>query len=407
MTYYRYRARTDTGRAVEGRIEAASVDAVAAQLFNSGITPINIEAVPEESEVFRDLQRLLRERRPNLSDLILLARQMYTLSRAGVPIIRAITGLAESTRNGYLARALREVVESLESGRDMASSLARHPDIFSTLFVSIVQVGEQSGQLDEAFLQISEYLELEKTTRDRIKSATRYPSFVLIAIGIAMSIINIMVVPAFAKVFAGFKAELPAPTRFLIATSDFSVAYWPYILAALVGMFFAFRAYIKTERGRFLWGRAKLRMPIVGSIIMRATLSRFARSFAMTIRAGVPLIQALTVVARAVDNSYVESRILVMRSGIERGEGLAQTATNTELFTPLVLQMLSVGEETGAIDDMMEEVAGFYEREVDYDLKTIGDAIEPILIVAVGIMVLVLALGVFLPMWELAGAATG
>ena len=164
-------------------------------------------------------------------------------------------------------------------------------------------------------------------------------------------------------------------------------------------------AWARSDEGSLIWGRLKLRMPVIGDILMRATLGRFARSFAMSMRSGVPLIQALTVVARAVDNRFVESRILLMRNGLERGESLSKTAVASGLFTPLVLQMLAVGEETGAVDEMMDEVAGFYEREVDYDLKNLSDAIEPIMLLAIGGMVLILALGVFLPMWELSSAA--
>lgn len=405
MPQFHYQARADTGRAVEGDIEAATADAAASQLMNRGVTPIRIEETHEEKDVLEELSQLLKKRRPDLADLVLFSRQMYTLTRAGVPIIRAINGLAASTRNLFMQEALQDIVSSLESGRDLANSLARHPEVFSPLFINIIHVGEESGRLDEAFLQISEYLDLERTTRERIKSATRYPIIVVCAIAIAIAIINLMVIPAFSQVFAAFKAELPLPTRILIASSDFTLTYWPHILGGLAAIIFSFRHYIKTERGSYAWGRTKLRIPIFGDIIMRTTLGRFARSFAMAIRSGVPLIQALALVARAVDNSYVESRIMVMTNGIERGDTLTKTATATGLFTPLVLQMLSVGEETGNVDDMMDEVAGFYEREVDYDLKTIGDAIEPILLVFVGIMVLVLALGVFLPMWELSNIA--
>ena len=199
----------------------------------------------------------------------------------------------------------------------------------------------------------------------------------------------------------GFHMQLPLPTRIILAISNFSVAYWPYLLVAGILAFFLIRRYLQTEKGRFKWDRAKLRLPIVGSILLRATLSRFARSFSMSFSAGVPLLQALGITARAVDNSYIESKLQQMGNGIERGDTLTNTAAGTEIFTPLVLQMLAVGEETGAIDTMLNDVAEFYEREVDYDLKNLTSAIEPILIVAIGGMVLVLALGVFLPMWNL------
>lgn len=407
MAVFHYKGRNARGEAIEADIESTSADAVATQLFNTGVTPITIVQRAAEVDLMAGLRSRFLIGRPSLVDLILFARQMHTLMRAGVPIIRAMTGLAETARNAVLAEVLRNVVSSLEAGRDLAGSLSQHPEIFSPLFISIVQVGENSGRLDESFLQLSEYLELEKTTRDSIKSALRYPTIVIVAIAAAIAIINLKVIPVFAKVFAGFHAELPMATRVLIATSNFTVHYWYYMVGIIVMIVLAVRSYVRTDAGRYRWGRAKLRLPIVGNIILRATLARYARSFAMSTRAGVPLIQALTVVSKAVDNDFVADRILMMRNGIERGDTLTRTAAASGLFTPLVLQMLSVGEETGAVDEMLSEVAGFYEREVAYDLKSLSEKIEPIMLLAVGGLVLMLALGVFLPMWDLASAARG
>ncbi len=407
MPTFHYKARNARGESIEADIEAVSADAVAGQLYNTGVIPITIIEQQTQVDLLEGLRKRLLIGRPTLVDLILFARQMHTLMRAGVPIIRAMTGLADTTRNVTLAQVLRDVVTSLEAGRDLAGSLSQHPEIFTPLFISIVQVGENSGRLDAAFLQLSEYLDLEKTTRDSIKSALRYPTIVIVAIAAAIAIINLKVIPVFAKVFAGFHAQLPMPTKILIATSNFTVAYWYLILGTLLAIVFGVRAYINTDTGRYRWGKTKLRLPIVGSIIMRATLARYARSFAMSIRSGVPLIQALTVVSKAVDNDYVADRILMMRNGIERGDTLTRTAAASWLFTPLVLQMLGVGEETGAVDEMLTEVAGFYEREVAFDLKSLSEKIEPIMLLAVGALVLMLALGVFLPMWDLASAARG
>lgn len=326
------------------------------------------------------------------------------MQRTGIPILRGMVTLMETTRNPVLAVTLGDVRERLESGRDLSSSLAAHPRIFSGLFVRIVQAGEQSGHLDDALLQITRHLALEKETRERIKAALRYPTFVVVAIAIAVTVINLLVIPAFARVFDRFDAELPLPTRVLIASSQFMVDYWPFLLAALVAGYVLGQRYLRTPGGRFQWDRLKLRLPVVGSILLRITLSRIARAFAMASRAGVPIIQAMTLVARAADNRFVEARIDTVRESVERGESISRSATQTGLFPPLVLQMMSIGEETGTLDEMMEEVAEFYDREVDYDLKRLADTIEPVLIVAVGVMVLILALGVFLPMWDLASA---
>lgn len=408
MPIFEYKGRNNQGQTVDGNIDANSSDAVATQLLGTGITPIDIILAKQDQKTTSQLNiDFNKNKKPTLDDLILFSRQMYTLMHAGVPIIRAISGLAENTRNQILQKALYAIRLEIEGGHEFSTALAQHADIFSHMFVSMIQVGENTGNLDDVFLQLSAYLEREKETRNQIKAAMRYPSFVIFAITIAMFIINMWIIPTFAKVFANFGAELPLATRILLNTSEFTVNYWYLILGGLITVGFSFRYYIKTEKGLWKWDRFLTRVPIIGSIVLRATLSRFARSFSMSLKAGVPLVTGLNLVARAVDNIFIGGHISDMRTGIERGDSLTRTAAATEMFTPLVIQMLSVGEETGNVDDMLEEVADFYDREVSYDVKNLTSVIEPILIVFIGGMVLVLALGVFLPMWDLMSAAKG
>ena len=402
MPLFAYKGRNAKGSLINGEVDAATIDAVASQLFDSGVTPIDIKERKVASGSDISFSDYLNKKAPNLDDLVLFSRQMYTLMKAGVPIIKSINGLVQSTRNLKLVEALKDMMDNLESGRDLSNSLARHPAIFSPLYISMVKVGEETGQLEESFFRISEYLAREKETRERIKAALRYPSFVIIAITVAIAVINIFVIPAFAELFAKAEVELPWQTKLLMATSGFFVQYWLVILLVVVAAFISAKIYVQTENGRYQWDRHKLRIPLAGDIIFRATLARFARSFSMGLKSGVPLIQSMVVVSRSVGNEYISEKILGMRSGIERGESLTRTANLTKMFTPLVIQMLSVGEETGKVDDMMVEVADYYDREVDYDIKNLSSSIEPILIVAIGIMVLILALGVFLPMWDMA-----
>jgi len=300
MPLFAYMARNSRGDAVKGEIEASSADTVAAQLINAGITPIEIKETEPKKDVFGDLRRKLGAGKPTLDDLILFCRQMYTLSKAGVPIISGITGLADTTSNIVLANALDNIALELEAGRELSMAMSLQGEIFSSLMTSMVRVGENTGKLDEAFLQLAQYLELERDTRSRVKQAMRYPLFVLVAIAIAIAIVNVFVIPAFAGVFKGMKMELPWQTQALIAVSDFTVAYWQYMLATIIASIYGFNHYIQTTKGKYKWDKTKLRLPIVGSIITRALLARFARSFAMASKSGVPLIQALTVVARAV-----------------------------------------------------------------------------------------------------------
>lgn len=410
MALFQYRGRNQRGEAVSGRIEAASTDAVADQLFNSGVIPIDILPTDISRDVVGGLRALtfrLTENRVGLDDLIFFCRQMHTLLKAGVPILQALRGLRETTRNPALARVIGRIGESLDAGFDLTTAIGRHPDVFPPLFGSMVQVGETTGGLPESFQQLGRYLEREKETRDRVRQAVRYPVIVLCAIAAALFIINIFVIPAFANVYAGFRAELPAITRMLVGISDVFARHWHWMLAGAAALAVALRVHLKTPEGRYRWDRIKLRLPIVGSIFRYAALARFSRSLSIALRAGVPLVQAFTVVSRSVGNDFIGQRVLQMRDGIERGETITRTAIATSMFPALVLQMLSVGEETGAVDGLLGEVADYYDREVDYTLKGLSAALEPILLVAVGIMVLILALGVFLPMWDLAKAARG
>ncbi|MCP5149367.1 MAG: type II secretion system F family protein [Ectothiorhodospiraceae bacterium] len=405
MPLFRYRARGTRGDLLEGQLDAASADSVAAELLNGGVTPIDIREIQGPAprpEWLVTLERALRERPPRVAELILFARQMYTLLRAGVPIVRGMRSIRDSTRGARMATVLGDIGTDLETGRELSSALSRYPTVFSSLFVSMVRVGENTGRLDEAFLRIAQYLELDKETRDRVKAAMRYPTFVIVAISVAIGIINVMVIPAFAQVFERSNVDLPWATQVLIATSHFFEHHWPALLGAVVAGWLGLMRYVRTETGRYRWDKLKLRLPVVGDIIHRATLGRFARAMSICLRSGVPIVQALTVVARALDNEFVADRVGQMRNGIERGDTLTRTAAGTGLFTPLVLQMLAIGDESGAVDDLLEEVASFYEREVDAEIKNLSAAIEPILIIGVGILVLVLAMGVFLPMWDLA-----
>jgi MSHA biogenesis protein MshG len=401
MAYFAYKARNSGGELVQGVLESPDSGAAASQLFTLGIMPVEITqtsapAVSGEGM----LDRLFQEKVTQL-DLMLFSRQMYTLLKAGVPIMRALAGLQESTTNKTFRKVIQEIRESLDAGRELSPSLARQPKIFTPFYVSMVRVGEMTGQLEEVFLRMFDHIEFEQFMRNQVKSAIRYPSFVIATMGVAIVIINLFVIPAFAKVYKGFNAELPFMTQLLIGFSNFMVAWWPALLVGLIGVVLGFRWWIHTPAGKLKWDEIKLKFPIAGKIILKATLARFARSFALASSSGVPVVQALTTVAQTVDNDFVARKIEKMREGVERGEAVLRTAVASGVFTPVVLQMLAVGEESGALDDMMQEVAEMYQREVEYELKTLSSQIEPILIIALGIMVLILALGVFLPMWDL------
>jgi MSHA biogenesis protein MshG len=391
---------------MQGVLEGADSGAVADQLFSTGVTPIEIsETKRAVSDGKMTVWERLTEKKPTSMDVQLFSRQMYTLLKSGVPIMRGLAGLQESAISKSFARVIKDLRESLDSGRELSSAMRRHEGVFDNFYLSMVRVGEMTGRLDDVFLRLFNHLEFERDMRDRVKSAMRYPSFVLIAMVVAMFVVNLLVIPQFTKVFASLKVELPIMTRILIGTSNFTTTYWPVMLVGAIAAFFLVRAWIATPSGRFTWDKKKLKIPIAGKIILKATMARFARSFALSSKSGVPIVQALTVVSQTVDNAYLSARIEQMRDGVERGESILRTSVAAGVFTPIVLQMIAVGEETGSLDDLMDEIAALYEREVDYELKTLSAQIEPLLIVFLGVMVTILALGIFVPLWDMGKAA--
>lgn len=412
MPRFQYKARDNSGSMVNGTMDAASADTVASQLMGQQITPIDIRELsagrdrsdePELSTVER-INAFLAGNRIDIQDLIIFSRQMYSLTRAGLPLDRALTGLLSSMKHMRFRRVLKDVVASLESGQTLSTAMGRHPGVFSPLFLALINVGENTGQLDLAFEQINRYLELERETRKQVKSATRYPLFVVATIAVALAVITYFVIPAFAETFDRLGAELPLETRILIGISDFVVNWWYLLLGGAAALFFGFRSWVRSPAGKLSWDQRKLGFPLVGPVFERIALARFSRTFSMIMKSGVPLVHGLSVVAGAVGNEYISSRVLKMRDGIARGDSLYHTAWSSHMFSPLVLQMIAVGEESGNIDELMAEVADFYDAEVQYDIKRLSEAIEPILIMFIGAMVLVLALGVFLPIWDLSSA---
>jgi len=409
MGVFAYKGRNARGDLVQGTLEGSDSGAIADQLFNIGIVPTEIKAANRRSDDTKKgrtwWDNLWREKKVSQVELMLFSRQMHTLLRAGVPIMRALAGLQESSQNPAFAEMLQDLRESLDNGRELSTAMRRHPKVFSPFYVSMVQVGEMTGMLDETFMRLYGHLEFDKEMHERIKGAMRYPMFVVTAMAIAIVIVNIFVIPQFAKVFAGFHAQLPLVTRMLMGFSSFMVHSWPILLAMLVAAVLGFRMYISTRDGRYNWDKYKLRIPIAGKIIFKSTLARFARSMALAFKSGIPIVQGLNVVGMVVDNEFMRARIEQMRDGVERGESVLRTAVGAGVFNPTVLQMIAVGEETGDLDGLMFEIAGMYENEVEYEVKTLAQQIEPILIVSLGIMVLILALGVFLPMWNLGQVA--
>lgn len=403
MPQFHYYGRNLQGDAVKGTLDRNDKSSVVDYLMQQKITPVSIQVSPPSllSVDWVDIKKTLSSKKVSDEQRIMFCRQMYTINKAGMPLTLGMKSLASSMTEGALRDAVLDMVARLQSGMSLSLAMRYHTRIFDGLFISMVQIGEDSGNLDAVFLQLAHYIERDVQTRKSIKAAMRYPSFVLVAMATAMIVINIYVIPAFSNMFSRFDAQLPIATRILIGLSNFFVNYWDLllILLAISGTFLFY--WIRTEAGKKTWDHRKLSIPIVGPLINKASLARYTRSFAVMLKAGVPLTEAIGLCARVIDNSYLASRIDTIKSGVERGDSLKRTHTRSGIFSPLILQMINVGESSGTVDSLLLDVAEYYDKEVEYDLKTLSAKIEPILIVVMALFVLILALGIFLPMWEM------
>jgi MSHA biogenesis protein MshG len=401
MPTFDYQGRNLDGKLVVGKRLSQSADLLGEQLIKEGIYPIRIDIQKPDVNYWDAFKTWISRGHISLDELSLFARQMHALIKTGVTVTAALRQLAANARSGSMANALYSIVERLESGQDLASAMTYYPKIFTPIMLSMVKVGQESGHLDEAFLRLNQYLELEAAGVKRIKTVFRYPAIVFSVVIFAVIAINLFVIPTFAKVFAKSNIPLPFATRMLLAVSNFIYAHWFMTLTIVIGIIGAIYYYLSSPKGQYNWSRFQLKMPIFGSILRRVVMLRFAQSFAITIESGVPLLEGLNLVAHTINNKYAEGEIINMTESIRHGNNLTQSAANSKLFTQLELQMTSVSEETGELSQMLEELAVYYRREVDYDLKKLNDIIEPLLIIILAIIILILAFSVYLPVWDM------
>ena len=409
MATFQYKGRNKKGETVSGTAEAQTSQAVAEELMKKQITPIDIKLTKKTVDANSAYEKFMRSsfmvKPVKPEEMIVFCRQVNTLLKAGVPILTVLKKINEMSESKLLKIALTDISNDVAAGLTLATSISKHPRIFTPVFVNLVNTGESSGQLDEAFIQMSNYIQLEADTKKRVKKATRYPTIVICVLFAATIVLNIFVIPAFKEMFESLGAQLPLPTRILLGTSALMLNYWHILIISVAGIIITTKLLLKKNKlVRYYWDFAKLRLPLFGSIILRVTLARFSRTLTMVSKAGVPINKALTLVGETSENTFVATQIFAIRDQVERGSSLYVAASSAKLFTPLVLQMLEIGEQTGMIDQMLEQVANAYEEEVDYDLARLGDLIEPVLLAILGAMVGLLMLGIFMPMWSMLSA---
>lgn len=401
MPLYYYRGRDKYGAQRAGERSALSTDALGNDLLKEGITPVEIR-LSTSKQVFGDkILSLFQNKAAQLEDLSIFARQMALLHHAGVPIVTSIRQISTFTRMQRLSNALEGCVDYIEKGEKLSSAMQHFPNVFPKLIVNIIQIGESTGKLTEAFNHLHEYLEFEAKNIKQIKSAFRYPMFVSIAILIAIIILNIFVIPTFGRFYSNMEVTLPWQTRLLIGSSNLMVHYGLYILIVLIIGSIVFIRSIQTNEGAFRWGRFLIRLPLIGKLIKRLILIRISQSMAIILNAGLGVTQSLSLVRDLIGNAYIKAEIDQSQEQINRGTMFTQAIKKIELFTPLELQIISVGEKNGELGNAMSYIGHFHANEVEFDLKRMSDWLGPILIAAISIMILIVALGIYLPIWNM------
>ena len=398
MPRYRYKVRDKNGALREGSMEAGRREAVADQLSGQGFIPVLIEEQAESrpgGDLFAGFTRVKPQ------DLIVFSRQLATLMSAGVPFIQSLTTMEKQTENPRLRDAIVDVRRELEAGSPFSDALAKHPKIFSKLYVSMVRAGETAGILDDVLDRLAFLAEHDAETRARIKTAVRYPLIVVVTISVAFFFLVSFVIPRFQSIFAQFKTELPLPTRILLGINYAIQNYWYALILGTGLVVWGVIRYVGMPQGRLLWDRMKLKLPVFGVLFQKVALSRFARVFSAMQTSGISMMLTLEITTETVGNVVIARVVEEMRESVREGKGLLGPMTASGLFPPLVVQMISVGEETGKIDIMLNKVSDYYDKDVEYTLRNLSTMIEPILLLFVGGMVLFLALGIFLPMWNM------
>ncbi|MBM4330269.1 MAG: type II secretion system F family protein [Deltaproteobacteria bacterium] len=401
MPNFKYKVRDRLGRSIAGTIDAPTLQIAGDRLYQLGYFPIDIKE--EGRSALSDLSEFwLRFQKVKMEDLIFFSQQLSTLYKAGLPLLAGMESLIEQTENKKLKSVLAGIQRQIEGGSTLSQAISRYPDVFPLIYINMIRAGETSGMLGESMDRFVTLADRELRTRQRVKEATRYPKIIVVSLIIALGVLVIFVIPRFAIVFAQFKTPLPLPTRALIGINDVFQAYWYLILLGAGGIPLLIKRYLGTESGKNRWDRWKLHIPVFGQIFLKIALSQFAYTFVMLNRSGIPILQTLEVTSGTIQNTHLSQTIDEMGLKIKEGKSLTAAMRETKRFTPLVIQMVSVGESSGSLDKMLMSVTEYYDREAENAIKKMSAYIEPILTLFMGVSILFLALAVFLPWWNVA-----
>lgn len=403
MPVYKWVAETKRGRTLKGEIEAADEKIARLQLKRRNLTVKKIKQKPKD--LFENVSFL----QPKVSkkDIVVFTRQFSTMIDAGLPLVQGLTILAEQSDNKTFRKILKQVTKDVEGGSTLAEALKKHPNVFDDLFVNLVAAGEVGGILDTILQRLAAYIEKAEKLRAKIKGAMTYPIVVMCIAILVIAVILIFVIPVFEDMFASVGSALPASTQLVVNLSRFVKGNIVYIVGALVALFWAFKAYRKSEKGRKQTDALFLRLPIFGPLLKKVAVARFARTLGTMISSGVPILDALEIVAKTSGNKVLEEVILEVRGSIAEGQTIAEPLTETDIFPSMVIQMISMGEATGALDTMLEKIADFYDDEVDTAVEALTSMLEPMLMVFLGGSIGGLVVSMYLPIFQMAGALAG
>jgi len=396
---FAYKVRDKDGNVHNGEMEASSQAKVASALRQRGFQPIAIEE-KQESALSKEIRIPGLTDRVGSKDIAIFSRQFSTMINAGLSLLRSLSILAEQSDNSTLSKTILEIKVDVEKGASLSQAMEQHPKVFSKLYTSMVKAGEVGGVLDETLIRLADTLEAAVALRQKVKSAMMYPIAVFGLVILIVTGMLIFVVPMFEDLYADLGGTLPLPTRVLVAVSQAVTGYWWLVLGIVLGLFFGFRAWIATESGRATFDAIKLRIPIFGNLIHKTAIARFSHTMASLTRTGVPILQAMDIVADTAGNEVVARAMLDVKASVSEGESIAEPLAGHDVFPPMVVQMIAVGEETGQLDTMLEKIGSFYDQEVEALVEGLTSLIEPLLIVVLGVTVGGMLIALYLPMFN-------
>jgi type IV pilus assembly protein PilC len=399
-TTFAYKVRDQGGNVVEGQLEADDASLVAGKLRQMGYTPIAIEQ-RSGSSLKTDVKIPGLGGRVKLKDVAVFSRQFATMINSGLSLIRALAILTEQTENPQLAKVVNDVRLDVERGSALSVALGRHPKVFNRLYVAMVKSGEAGGVLDSVLLRLADTIEKQVELRRKIRSAMTYPIVVLSICTLIATAMLLFIVPQFKAIYADLGGELPLPTKVLISISGLLRKFFPIFVLLGIGAFWLFRRWAKSPAGKPKWDAFKLRVPVFGALTRKAALARFSRTLAALTRSGVGILEALDIVAETAGNEVVSTAVRETQGAVKRGDTLARPLAQHEVFPAMVVQMIAVGEETGALDEMLDKIADFYDQEVAATVDALTSLIEPMLIVVMGVIVGGMIISLYLPMFNI------